>query len=235
MGVTFMDAMQTAGALAFDVDPSMVKVQITEYVADRRLNIDLKSAMHRRLAVLNVKAIYSISIPPSEAAQVEAVEARMTSIASSTNKTNPLKQEISTQMSALPAVPSVSVKAISTPNLSNASSTPALLSSPAPPAAPTSAPSRAPSTTTATLAPTLTPTTLATSVPTLTATTSVVASTATPVVTPTPRQTFDSTPLPTYELESLVSSANKRAIESSTYRTAMGAVMLQVFVLGLAA
>merc|ERR1712048_494984 len=131
MGVTFMDAMQTAGALAFDVDPSMVKVQITEYVADRRLSIDLKSAMHRRLAVVNIKAIYTISIPSSEVAQVEAVEARLTSIASSTSETNPLKQEISTQMSALPAVSAVSVKAISTPNLSNASSTPALLSSPA--------------------------------------------------------------------------------------------------------
>merc|ERR1711988_1285422 len=106
----------------------MVKVQITEYVADRRLSIDLKSAMHRRLAVVNIKAIYTISIPSSEAAQVAAVEARMTSIASSTSETNPLKQEISTQMSALPAVSAVSVQAISNPILSNASSTPAPLS-----------------------------------------------------------------------------------------------------------
>merc|ERR1711953_686935 len=116
--------------MGFDVDPSMVKVQITEDVARRRLNI--KTAMHRRLAVVNVKAIYTISIPPSEVAQVEDVEARMTSIASSTSETNPLKQEISTQMSSLPAVSAVTVQAISAPILSNASSTPALLSSPAP-------------------------------------------------------------------------------------------------------
>merc|ERR1712048_1053968 len=177
--VAFMDAMQTAGALAFDVDPSMVKVQITEDVARRRLRVDVRSSMHRRLAVVNVKTIYTISIPPSEVAQVEAVEARMTSIASSTGETNPLKQEISTQMSSLPAVSAVTVEAISAPNLSNASST--------------------------------------------------------PVVTPTSRHTFDPTSLPTYEEESLTSSADKLAIESSTYRTAMGAVMLHVFALGLAA
>merc|ERR1712048_185174 len=225
--VAFMDAMQTAGALAFDVDPSMVKVQITEDVARRRLRVDVRSSMHRRLAVVNVKTIYTISIPPSEVAQVEAVEARMTSIASSTGETNPLKQEISTQMSSLPAVSAVTVEAISAPNLSNASSTPALLSSPAPPAAPTSA---APSP-----SPTLTPGTQSTSAPTLTATTPVVAPTASPVVTHTSRHTFDPTPLPIYEEESLTSSADKLAIESITYRTAMGAVMLHVFALGLEA
>merc|ERR1712048_1440360 len=185
--VAFMDAMQTAGALAFDVDPSMVKVQITEDVARRRLKVDVRSSMHRRLAVLNVKTIYTISIPPSEVAHVEVVEARMTSIASSTGETNPLKQEISTQMSSLPAVSAVTVEAISAPNLSLTATTPALLSSPAPPAALTSA---APSP-----APTLTPRTQATSEPTLTATTPVVAPTASPVVT--------------YEEESLTSSADK--------------------------